>query len=178
MANLDSIARPYALAAFEYARDHDQLPAWKAFLDAAATLTKNEQIEQVLRNPEVTTEKVFSLFREVLQGFLDDARQNFLSILAQNKRLVVLREINALFNASYAALQKISQVRVVTAVGIEDEFRNKLTKSLTHRIHHEVNLHCEIDPAILGGAIIHIGDKVIDGSIRGQLNRMLDNLTS
>jgi F-type H+-transporting ATPase subunit delta len=81
------------------------------------------------------------------------------------------------FNAYYAALEKICKVRVVTAVEAQEDFRQKLTQALTKRLQREVTLNCEVDPTILGGAVIHIGDRVIDGSIRGKLSRMLQNLT-
>ena len=65
-------------------------------------------------------------------------------------------------------------MRVVTAIGVQDDFKAKLTKALSARIERDVTLECEIDPAILGGAIIHVGDRVIDGSIRGKLTRLLE----
>jgi F-type H+-transporting ATPase subunit delta len=177
MANLSSIARPYALAAFECARDKKQLPAWKDFLETAAFYAKQAEVAHILENPELPSAKIFDLFHELLAVQLDAERKNFLLLLAQNKRFNVLSEISDTFNAYYAALEKTSTVRVITATPAEEAFKRKLSEALTKRTKREVTLQCEIDPALIGGAIIHIGDRVIDGSIRGKLSRLLENLT-
>ena len=65
-------------------------------------------------------------------------------------------------------------MRVITAIDTDNQFKQILTEALTKRIQHQVTLECEVDPAILGGAIVHMGDRVIDGSIRGQLHRLLE----
>ena len=88
---------------------------------------------------------------------------------------MVLPDIAELFSAYYAALEKTSTVRVVTAVDMPEDFRQKLTQALTKRVQREVTLQCEVDPSIIGGAIIHVGgDRVIDDSIRGKLTRLLE----
>lgn len=177
MANLSSIARPYALAAFEYARDKQQLATWKAFLEPAAYVAKQPVVLSLLNNPQIASIKIYNLFHDVLTTLVDTERNNFLLLLTQHHRLNVLPEISELFNSYYSALEKLSQVRVVTAVDPESAFREKLAQALSRRIQRDVTLHCEVDPAIIGGAIIHIGDRVIDGSIRGKLSRLLQDLT-
>lgn len=169
-----SISRPYALASFEYAHEKQCLQAWKQFLEMASAIAQDSSVAPLLANPEIRSENLYDLFHGVLASRLDAEQTNFLLLLAQNKRFFVLPEISELFNAYYAALEKLSSVRVVTAIDIDESFRQKLAQALTKRIQHEVTLHCEIDPAILGGAIIHIGDKVIDGSVRGKLTRLLE----
>ncbi len=177
MANLTNIARPYALAAFDFARDKQQLANWKAFLEAAAYTVKQAQVAKFINNPMIEPEKLVNLFSEVLASLLTVESKNFLVLLAQNKRLLVLPDISVLFNAHYAVLKKISNVRVVTAIETKEDFRQQLITNLRKRIDHDVTLHCEVDPAILGGAVIHMGDRVIDGSVRSQLTRLLQDLT-
>jgi F-type H+-transporting ATPase subunit delta len=177
MANLTSIARPYALAAFEYARDHQQLANWKVFLESAACVARNPTAAKLIANPEIASATILELFQEVLASQLDKERKNFLVLIAQHARFVALPDVADLFNAYVEALEKMSNVRVITAIDIQDDFRQKLVSVLTKRIQREVTLKCEVDPAILGGAIIHMGDRVIDGSVRGQLSRLLQNLT-
>lgn len=174
MATLESIARPYARAAFNYARDNKQLLAWKNFLEAAACVAKDPVVIRILTTPEIAVIKVLDLFQGVLAKLLDGERKNFLLLLAQNNRLLVLPEISDLFNSYYSSLEKISKVRVVTAVAAQTDFQQKLAQALTKRLQHDVTLQCEIDPAIIGGAIIYMNDSVIDGSVRGQLTRLLD----
>ncbi len=176
MADLTNIARPYALAAFDVARDAHQLAEWKAFLDSAVSMCKNTSIERILNNPEIQPAKLFGIFRDVLKSLLDTKRENFLHLLANNRRLMALPEINRGFVACCEELEKISNVRVVTAVLAPLDFQKKLIQALTKRIKRDVTLRCEIDPSILGGAVIHMGDNVIDGSIRGKLTRLLESL--
>lgn len=176
-SKLSTIARPYALAAFDVAHKKQQLDAWKAFLESAALIVEDKTVKQLLKDPEEHKEKLWDLFQSILAPLLDDDRKNFLRMLSQNQRLNALPAINDWFNSYYAALEKISKVRVITAIDVEDAYKQKLTQALTRRIHRDVTLNCEVDPSIIGGAIIHIGDKVIDGSIRGQLARLLKNLT-
>ena len=174
MANLSHIARPYALAAFECAREKEQLNEWKAYLASASYMAQQPSIVRILANPQILTSQLFELFQNVLASQLDTERKNFLHLLAQNKRLMVLPEVAEAFNSYYAQLEKVSKVRVVTAIDVKEDFRQKLADALKKRIKRDVTLHCEIDPSILGGAVIHIGDNVIDGSIRGKLTRLLE----
>jgi F-type H+-transporting ATPase subunit delta len=176
MTHYANIARPYALAAFEYARDKQQLPAWKGFLASAALTAKDPAVAKLLANPEIEASRLFDLFQGVLASILDAEQKNFLLLLAQNRRLLALPAIADVFDAYYAALEKTSNVRVITAIDIQEDYKQTLTRALSKRIERDVILHCETDPAILGGAIIHIGDNVIDGSVRGKLNRLREDL--
>jgi F-type H+-transporting ATPase subunit delta len=180
MSNLSSIARPYALAAFDCARDQQQLSEWKDFLESASLLIQQKDVARLLANPELSSAKLFDFIHDILalqsHPSLNKERKNFLSVLAQNKRMNVLPDIADTFNAYYAALEKITKIRLVTAIAAQEEFKQQLVNVLTKRIQSKITLDCEIDPSILGGAIVHIGDKVIDGSIRGKLTRLLNNL--
>lgn len=177
-----NIARPYALAAFQYAQENnaqenDSLRSWKSFLEAAARVANDNAVIKLLANPEIPANKLLDLFTGVLSSITSAAQNNFLHLLAQNKRLVLLPEIADLFNNYVDALEKISNVRLVTAIDVEETYIKHLQEALTKRIHHQVTIERSVNPSILGGAIIHIGDRVIDGSVRGKLNRLLNNLT-
>jgi F-type H+-transporting ATPase subunit delta len=112
------------------------------------------------------------LFFEGLKPVLDDKQKNFLQLLVQNNRLSILPEIETLFNESYASLENISEVKVVTATDVSESFRQKLKLALAKRLSSNVNIQYDINPSILGGAIISIGNQVIDGSVRGKLSRL------
>lgn len=174
MGNLSSIARPYARAAFEYAKAKQELVAWKAFLKSAAEVACDEKVASLLANPVIKGQAFYQLFHEVLASKLNTERDNFLRLLALRKRFDALPEIARSFNAAYDTYEKISNVRLTTAIDIKEDFRRTLTSALSQRLSKQITLQCDIDPAILGGAIIHIGDRVIDGSIRGKLIRLLE----
>lgn len=177
-AKYSNIARPYALAAFEFARDSKQLPLWKSFLDAASFAVDHDVVRKFLANPEVTSARLLALFEEVLQPILHQEQQNFLRLLAQNKRFALLPEITAHFNDYYATYEKISTVRVVTAIEANAQFKEKLNEVLTKRLQHHASLRFEVDPSIIAGAVIHIGDRVIDGSVSGKLSRLLKSMSN
>jgi F-type H+-transporting ATPase subunit delta len=172
-----NIARPYALAAFEYAREHQAMSAWQSFLESAVTIVEDANVRRILNNPAISTSQLFHLFDEILAPQLSVEQKNFLQLLAQNKRLNVLPEIAIVFSDLCTALAKMSNVRVTTAVATDDDFKQLLTESLSKRIQHNVTLQTEIDPTLIGGAVIQMGDHVIDGSVRGKLSRLLQNLT-
>lgn len=174
MANLSSIARPYAFAAFEVARQAKEISQWQIFLETAAQIAKDPSLARLLNNPEISTKELYDLFANIMPDMLDDERRNFLLLIAQNRRFQALPEIVLFYQAYVAELDKISNVRVVTAVPVSDTYKEQLAQALRKRIQRDVTLHCEIDPLIIGGAIIHIGDSVIDGSIRGKLTRLLE----
>lgn len=176
MANLLSIARPYALAAFEYARDQKQLGDWKVFLMTAASITRNKAVNRILDSPAVPAPQMYTLYEGVLTDSLSitEAQKNFLRLLSHNLRLNALPEIVTAYTAAVAAHEKICSARVVTAVPAPEDFKQRITEALTNKTQREVNLVYEVDPDIIGGAIIHLGDRVVDGSVRSKLSRLLE----
>ncbi len=174
MANLASIARPYALAAFECARDKQQLGEWKAFLMSAAIVSRDRTVQRLLADPERTPKELFGLYETVLASILNKEQENFLLLLAQNRRLDALPEMVDGFNVLVAAQENICTARVITAIAATEDFQQKITKALAAKTKREVTLISEVDPEIIGGAIIHLGDNVIDGSVRGKLARLLE----
>jgi len=173
---LTTIARPYANAAFEYALDKNDLSNWEVMLLSAATLVSQPKVNLLLSSPEVSSIQLAELFTDVLSKVLDTAKTNFLQLLAENKRLSVLPEIAALFKAYREDYEKIMNVQVTSAIELSESYQEKLIKKLTHRLKRRVTLECEVDPLLLGGAIVRAGDMVIDGSVRGKLNRLLESL--
>src|SRR3990167_9056659 len=123
MANLSNIARLYALAAFECARDQKQLAEWKAFLLAAATVSRQPSVQRLLADPERTPKALNDLFQDVLATIITDEQKNFLMLLAQNRRLSILPEMADAYSAHVAAFEKISTIRVVTAIPASDDFQ-------------------------------------------------------
>lgn len=169
-----NIARPYALAAFEHAEKKQDLPSWETFLTQAALIVSHPDISRALANPNVAEKTWLDFFEDLLGASLDKEKKQFLSLLTHNKRLPILSEIIALFNNYYAAFKKNTQIRIVTALPLEENMREALSTALAKRANCTVNLHCEIDLSVMGGAVIYIDDQVIDASVRGKLTRLLE----
>lgn len=175
IGNLSTIARPYASAAFEYALETNAIPSWGRLLQAAAAVTEQKDMADLLSNPDVTKDQLFDLFREILKPMLDTEKINFLHILAQNKRLPLLPFIFELFSNLRADYEEVINVKIVSAVTLDQKYQQKIVKTLVKRLKKQVLLKNEVDPSIIGGAIIRAGDTVIDGSVRGKLNRLLES---
>jgi F-type H+-transporting ATPase subunit delta len=107
---------------------------------------------------------------------LNERFVGYLSVLAEYGRLVLLPEITALFRDLRAEAEKRLRVRVVSAVGLDDEQSSRLRDALARRFEREIELTNEIDPKVIGGAVIYAGDEVIDGSLRGRLHKLASSL--
>ena len=178
MAELTTLARPYAKAAFEYAQGKQQLAAWSAMLGLAAAVSADDTMQQVLKAPRLTSADKAATFNEVCGDKFDANAQNFISILAENDRIGLLNEIAALFEVYKAEQEKSVDVEVTSAFALSAEQQDKLAKVLSARLSREVRLHAAEDAALIGGVVIRAGDLVIDGSVRGKLAKLAEALKS
>lgn len=174
MATLTSIARPYAQAAYAFALAKKELPQWEALLRTAAEVVQQPLLFKALSNSRVSPQQWYSLMSDLLAPSLTENRKNFLRLLTENQRLSALPAILDLFKEYVARDNQASEVEVTTAVPLDKNHQQKLTDKLTQVLKHQVSLRCQVDENILGGAIVRAGDKVIDGSVRGQLTRLLE----
>jgi F-type H+-transporting ATPase subunit delta len=174
--NMTNIARPYALAAFEFALAKKDLPAWEKMLKDASALVHDKVMTRVLASPTATTEQLSALFCEALAKDLDAEKTNFIRLLAEKKRLAALPDIAKTFKALQEQHEKTLTVHVTSAIALDDAYQQKLTKALVKRLQKQVVLQCKIDPTLLAGVMIRAGDMVIDGSVRGKLNRLVESL--
>lgn len=173
---LTTIARPYALAAFESALAKSDIANWAALLQAAAEIMSNKSVSQLLNNPKVTQAAVVEMVCDILQPLLDTEKKNFICLLAEYDRLFTLPEISRLFADYQADYEKTIKVQVTSATLLDVAYQQKFTQALTQRLQRKVELECAVDESLIGGAILRAGDQVIDGSIRGKLNRLLESL--
>ena len=182
MSSLTTLARPYAKAAFELARSANadkggNLAGWGDMLAAAATVTVDEGMANWLQSPHSTPDKAVEIIAEAIGGDLDPRFQGYLGVLADNDRLSLCDEISRLFEQLRADAEKRLQVRVVSAVALQDSEAERMQSALAKRFDREITLNNEIDPEVLGGAIIYAGDQVIDGSLLGRLKRLETSLS-
>ncbi len=172
--SMTSIARPYAKAAFEFALANNALPAWEAMLKTGATLAEDQSVKQLLASPAVSTNDIGKLFCDVLAPKTDTSENNFIRLLAENKRLLALPALFSAFVALRAEHDKTIDVDVTSAVELDAAYQHKLEQALTKRLQKKVSLHCSIDPSLIAGVKVVAGDLVLDGSVRGKLNRLIE----
>lgn len=178
MAELSTLARPYARAAFEHARGGSQLSQWSQQLAVAAAVAGDDVMAVVLRNPALTASQQAQMLNDVCGEELSGAAQNFIAILADNKRLPLLPEIHELFEQYKANQEKSVDVEVISAFDLADETRDKLAAVLGKKLEREVKVRTSTDSDLLGGVLIRAGDLVIDGSVRGRLNKLAEAMNS
>ncbi|QFU77671.1 F0F1 ATP synthase subunit delta [Halioglobus maricola] len=178
MAELSTLARPYAKAAFEYARGKDALAQWSEQLTTVAAVAAAEGMELVLDNPSLTDAQQANTLNEVCGDATGAEVKNFVSILSDNKRLSLLPEISAQFELFKANLEKSVDVEVVSAFDLDDATAGKLADVLGKKLEREVKVSTSTDAELLGGVLIRAGDLVIDGSVRGRLNKLAEAMNS
>lgn len=178
MAELSTLARPYAKAAFEYALAAGELALWAEQLATAAAVAQQETMLKVLASPSMTSAQQAQSFVDVCGDAIGDKVQNFVKALAENKRLSLLPEIFALFEAHKAAQEKSVDVRISTAIDLAADTQQKLEQALKAKLEREVNVTTEVDKALLGGVLIKAGDLVIDGTVRGRLAKLAEAMNS
>jgi F-type H+-transporting ATPase subunit delta len=178
MAELTTLARPYAKAAFEHARAQQQLAAWSAMLALGAAVSQDDIVQSMLKAPRLTSTEKAAAFNEVCGDELNAQVRNFIQVLAENERLLLLPEIASLFELYKSEQEKSVDVEVTSAFALSADQQDKLAKVLSARLSREVRLHAAEDPALIGGVVIRAGDLVIDGSVRGKIAKLAEALKS
>jgi F-type H+-transporting ATPase subunit delta len=178
MAEAATIARPYAKAAFMSARDAKALPAWSDALRKASALVADSHIAALLTSPRLSIDQVVSMFAGLGGTAIDAHWQNFVRLLARNKRLEVLPSIAAQYEMLRAQYENELDVQVTSAVAMNADQRSKLAAALKKRFKRDIRITTAVDPDLLGGAVIRAGDLVIDGSIHGRLQRLASDLVN
>jgi F-type H+-transporting ATPase subunit delta len=176
MAEIATIARPYANAVFELAKKRRAIDAWSRELAVVAAVAAEPEIKDVIDSPAATSlQKANTLARVCGEDISREGKQ-FVQILARNKRLHLLTEISEQFEALRAQEQASLEVDVISAYPLDDAEQKRLTEALGRRFEREVLLTSRVDESLLGGVIIRAGDTVIDGSVRGKLEKLSETL--
>jgi len=178
MADLTTLARPYARAAFEVAMEGNDLENWSSMLSLAASVSSIDSVRVVLGSPTLTAEQLAQTMIDICGEELDKKGQNFLTLLAENKRLGLLVQISAIYEIFKANQEKSIDVEITTAFEVSSEASDKLAEALKNRLQREINLESKVVPGLLGGAVIRAGDTVIDSSVRGKLTKLAEAMNS
>ena len=174
-----TLARPYARAAFEDAQDAQALPLWSDLLQAAAAIATDPAMRHLLGpwNPQLRGEQkadlVAGLCRDVRGGAeTPDVFVAFLKMLAEFHRLHQLPGIAVLFERLRAEAESVLHAQLITAAAVTDAQRGRVSEALKAKFKRSVELDCKTDTSLIAGAVIRIGDRVIDGSARGRLDKL------
>ena len=176
MAEAISVARPYALAAFDEASKLGDLKGWSELLQTAAQAVLHEEVRALITSPRVARSQIEDLMLALAGSAASPAGKNFIRLLVESQRLVLLPEIAAMFEVMRAEAEKSADVVVASAFELNETQKQKIAAAMKKRMGREIRLSCEIDRNLLGGIIIRAGDKVIDGSARTHLSGLASAL--
>lgn len=178
MAELATLARPYAQAAFNFARKAGTLDQWSSALNKAAEIAADNNFTGLIGDPKISSDKLCELLFEIGGDTFSDETRRFLSTMVENGRLGLLPEVARLYTDLHNDEQNRVKVEVVSAYSVKKEQQKLLQDALEKRFGKAVDMETRIDKTLIGGAIIRIGDEVIDGSLLGGLNQMATQLHS
>lgn len=178
MATINTLARPYAKAAFEFASAAKQSDAWSSMLALAAAFVESPEVIAQLRNPALTWERKSALLAELCADRIDESFRNFVVALGENDRLELLPTIRDQFELLKAEAERSLEVEIETAHELSAEQLQTLAAALSKRLDRTVQPTLVVNSALIGGLIVRAGDLVIDGSVRGKLNQLAEALKS
>ena len=176
MAELATIARPYADALFK--ADAANAGAALGWLDELASIAADDQLQQFANNPKVTADQVYALITGVMKTALDAHAQNFLRTVIANDRLAFLPEIAQQFRVLANADKGLSDAVVYSAFPIEGHALNEIAQNLEKRFARKLNLTVVLQPELIGGIRVVVGDEVLDTSVKARLEQMKVALTA
>ncbi|MES9944912.1 F0F1 ATP synthase subunit delta [Candidatus Thiodiazotropha sp. CDECU1] len=171
-----TIARPYAEAVFARAEESGKLDIWSDMLSFLTSVVESEEMAPIVGNPLIEQEALVSLLLEIAGDKVDQEGGNLIKVLVENGRLSVLPEIDALFEELKADKQRISKVHVTSAFALDTAQEKLIADALKAKLGRDVTITSELDAELIGGVHIRAGDMVIDGSVRGQLQQLANEL--
>ena len=169
MAEPSTVARPYAEAAFRLASGDNALPKWSGMISSLAQVSEDPRVRAAIANPALSDAQAAGVFISILGGKLDGPAENFVRVLAENDRLGLLPEIHLQFEVLKNEREGVVEAQVYSAFELTEAQVADLAQRLEKRTGRKVRTKIEVDKSLIGGVKVVIGDKVIDGSARGQL---------
>lgn len=172
MAENVTLARPYAEAAFRIAREANQLDAWLNALGCMKAAVADADMRALLDNPRISTAVATNLLLEVVGKDFSVEQKNFVQLLAESDRLTVLAEICELFTDLKNGTEGVKDAQITSAFPLDGAALANLVVDLERRFNSKIQASVVVDPELIGGVKIAVGDQVIDASVRGKLAQM------
>ncbi len=166
------VAKRYAQAAFAVAKEHNELEHWEQRLAVLEALAADEAVEEFVQNPAIPLEAKVGLIERLLPGEADRHVRNLLVLLLERGRWHQLRDVIEAFRQLLREERGVVEIGLVTAVPLEPGELDRLRRELETRLQRPVQLRAAVDPELLGGVVVRIGDEVFDASVRTQLTAL------
>jgi len=176
MAELAALARPYAEAVFLMADEKGRIDQWSDMLEFLKQVTSDELLKNISDNPKVSKQALEGAMLDICEGQIDEEGLNLIKLLIKNDRLQLASEIAEQFEIRKAEKCGLLDVTVTSAYPMSDNDKDVLQKSLSESFGKKVKISVEEDSSLIGGIVIRAGDKVIDGSLSGQIQQLAKQL--
>ena len=176
MAELSTLARPYAEASFKRAKETDSVKDWSDALHFMSALAESRELSEIVGNPRVNKISVTELLLDICQDQIHSEAKNLLKLLIENRKLNLLPTISALYEEHKAEDEGYVNVSLYTAFPLTKAEQSKYSAMLEKQLKKKVIAVVSVDKSLLGGILAKAGDKVIDGSIRGQIHQLAKRL--
>jgi F-type H+-transporting ATPase subunit delta len=177
MAELATVARPYAEAAFRSAVEKNAVAPVGETLALVAAIARDEAMRSVLSDPRVSAAQKKTIFAEVAGARMDDVTRNLVAILVDNGRSELIGEIASQFDALKREHDRVVKARITSAQPLTEAQRADIVAAIERRYGRKVEAEMDVDPELLGGARVQVGDQVIHASVRDALGQMAAALT-
>lgn len=178
MAELATIARPYAEAAFEIARERNALETWSRMLALVASVASDARMRAALASPKLGDAEKESLFLSVAGEGLDADARSFVRVLIEGDRIVLAPQILEIYEKRRHDAEGVALARIESAMPVSPEELAALSAALERRFSRRIEAKVEVNPSLIGGARVTVGDTVIDDSVLGKLTAMKNQLTA
>ncbi len=178
MAELATVARPYAEAIFELADKANNLAGWSATLESLARTAENPQVKALIGNPKVSPQQLIDVVAAAVQGGLSGESKTFVQTIIANGRIAVLPAVYTLYEVLKNERESKVEAHITSAFAIADAELTQMVADLERRFKRKVQPVVTVDRELIGGARVVVGDEVIDGSVRGKLSAMSNALAS
>lgn len=172
MAEFATIARPYAKALFSLAQEQNQTESWLDELKTLAELVLQPKVQLLIDEPECEYREKAKDIVSILDTQPSDEIKNFIYLLAQNKRLLILPAIYTLFQDYTLSHNDIREATVYTAYSIDDTQFARIVNDLEAHFNSRLKVHQVVEPELIGGVKVEVGDQVLDLSVQGKLNTL------
>ena len=177
MAELRTLARPYAKAAFQAANESSALQLWADQLALLGSISGEARVAGLIASSTITADAQVASLVSLAGESLDKNVVNFLHILSENKRLPLLASISELFTELKANQERTVDVNISSAFALDADAETKLSQALKNKLQREINVHTSVDKSLLGGVLVRAGDIVIDGTVKGRLAKLAEAMT-
>ncbi|WP_293005932.1 F0F1 ATP synthase subunit delta [Nitrosomonas sp.] len=178
MAEAITVARPYAEAAYKLAVESKELSQWSKILQLAAAIAQDNQVKLLIGNPLISVKQLGELIQEVGGNKFTPQARNLIMLMAENKRVLVLPQVSQLFEQLKAEYEGVLEAKIISAFKMQSDQINKLVANLEQKFNRKIEAQVSVDPELIGGVKVEIGDETLDASVRGKLEAMAVALKS